>query len=165
MHIMSPKASSVRCSATDSPSLSSNYDNVILYDGVCNFCNAWVDILLQIDTKKRFRFAALQSDTGKKCLEGVGKERDDISSVMLIKSRGGGSLEGYEKSDCIVEVVKELGIPGTGFVASTLAAAMPRPVKDGLYDTVARNRYNFMGKRTTFERINAGAEDGRFLND
>ena len=96
-HSQSPKASSVRCSATDSPSLSSNYDNVILYDGVCNFCNAWVDILLQIDTKKRFRFAALQSDTGKKCLEGVGKERDDISSVMLIKSRGGGSLEGYEK--------------------------------------------------------------------
>ena len=40
---------------------------------------------------------------------------------------------------------------------------MPRRVKDGLYDTVAKNRYNFMGKRTTFERINE--DEGRFLND
>jgi hypothetical protein len=75
----------------------SSYDNVILYDGVCNFCNAWVDILLQVDTKKVFRFAALQSATGMKCLEGVGKERDDISSVMLIKESRDGSLKGYQK--------------------------------------------------------------------
>ncbi|GMI26035.1 hypothetical protein TrCOL_g4615 [Triparma columacea] len=149
--------------STSTSTQPSSYDNVILYDGVCNFCNAWVDILLQVDTKKVFRFAALQSATGMKCLEGVGKERDDISSVMLIKESRDGSLKGYQKSDCIVEVVKELGIPGTGFVASVISSAMPRRVKDGLYNTVARNRYNFMGKRTTFERINA--EDGRFLND
>ena len=42
---------------------------------------------------------------------------------------------------------------------------MPRTVKDGLYDTVARNRYNFMGKRTTFERINDQRDKARFLND
>ena len=62
---------------------------MILYDGVCNFCNAWVDILLKIDggSIPKFRFAALQSGVGMKLLEGIGKDANDISSVVLIKVR------------------------------------------------------------------------------
>eukprot|EP00520_Triparma_pacifica_P016174 CAMPEP_0118632682 /NCGR_PEP_ID=MMETSP0785-20121206/580_1 /TAXON_ID=91992 /ORGANISM="Bolidomonas pacifica, Strain CCMP 1866" /LENGTH=177 /DNA_ID=CAMNT_0006523479 /DNA_START=106 /DNA_END=635 /DNA_ORIENTATION=- len=144
----SPLASRLEASSSPASSSSSiSYNNVILYDGVCNFCNAWVDILLRVDRKNKFRFAALQSRVGMELLEGVGKEKDDISSVMLIKENQTGTLTGYQKSDCIVEVIKELGIPATGVVASGLSRALPRGVKDGMYDAVARNRYNFLGKR------------------
>ena len=42
----------------------STMSNVILFDGVCNFCNAWVDLLLRLDTEKKFKLCALQSENG-----------------------------------------------------------------------------------------------------
>jgi predicted DCC family thiol-disulfide oxidoreductase YuxK len=62
--------------------------NIVLYDGVCNFCNKWVDILLKLDSQKQFTFSALQSDKGKELLEAIGKNKNDISSVVFIKELG-----------------------------------------------------------------------------
>ena len=42
----------------------STMNNIILFDGVCNFCNAWVDLLLRLDTEKKFKLCALQSENG-----------------------------------------------------------------------------------------------------
>jgi predicted DCC family thiol-disulfide oxidoreductase YuxK len=81
-------------------------DPVILFDGVCNFCNTWVDLLLRIDVKQRFKFAPLQSGVGKRLLTAVGKDADDFTSVVLIQP----DLQFYDKSACVLKVVQELGL-------------------------------------------------------
>mmetsp|Transcript_29170 Transcript_29170/g.48216 ORF Transcript_29170/g.48216 Transcript_29170/m.48216 type:complete len:188 (-) Transcript_29170:220-783(-) len=116
--------------------------DVILYDGVCNFCNTWVDLLLRIDFQKKFKFAPLQSRVGKDLLVSIGKEADDISSVILVKTTG----ESYDKSRCVLKVVEELG-PLAKVVSSTALNIVPNEIRDAVYDTVAENRYNLMGKR------------------
>lgn len=52
---------------------------VLLYDGVCNMCNGFVNLFLDIDTDEKFRFSALQSQTGRALLAMSGRSPDDIS--------------------------------------------------------------------------------------
>ena len=117
-------------------------DPVILFDGVCNFCNAWVDILLRIDVNSKFKFAPLQSDLGKKLLLAIGKEADDISSVVLVEP----DFTFYDKSACVLQVVSELG-PLAKLTSNSLRNLVPEGFRDSIYDTVAENRYNLLGKR------------------
>lgn len=117
-------------------------ENVILYDGICNFCNQWVDILLRFDFQKKFRFAPLQSQTGQSLLVKIGKEADDISSVVLVKQDG----IYFDKSNCVLQVVEELG-PGANVLAMAARQIVPIGFRDSIYDMVATNRYNLMGKR------------------
>ena len=133
---------------------SNPYDNVILYDGVCNFCNTWVDICLQADKEKGvFMYAPLQSKAGGDLLTKIGKERGDISSVVLVKQDKTGAFKGYSKSEAAVQVLKELDVPAFSPLAVLIAALLPSGLKDGLYDEVAKRRYDFMGKRSTMERL------------
>jgi predicted DCC family thiol-disulfide oxidoreductase YuxK len=118
-------------------------NDVILYDGVCNFCNTWVDLLLRIDFQKKFRFAPLQSRVGKDLLVSIGKEADDISSIVLVKRSTG---ESFDKSRCVLKVVEELG-PLAKIASFTALNVVPEELRDAVYDTVAENRYNLMGKR------------------
>mmetsp|Transcript_7191 Transcript_7191/g.9333 ORF Transcript_7191/g.9333 Transcript_7191/m.9333 type:complete len:219 (+) Transcript_7191:60-716(+) len=128
----------------DDESLSTTFpDNVILYDGVCNFCNTWVDILLRIDFQKKFRFAPLQSKTGQALLVRIGKEADDISSVLLVQEDG---KSFHDKSNCVLQVVQELG-PGADILASAARQIVTKDFRDNIYEMVAENRYNLMGKR------------------
>eukprot|EP01031_Cornospumella_fuschlensis_P036245 gene36245-43968_t len=83
---------------------------IILYDGVCNFCNKWVDTVLSLDSKNLFKFAALQSETGKHLLEYIGKRSNDLSSVIYIRSLDP-SPDFYTKSDAALKVAEDLGIP------------------------------------------------------
>ena len=122
---------------------SNELTNVILFDGVCNFCNKWVDIMLQLDTGKKFKFCALQSPKGKELLLEIGKSADDISTVVLIKSLG--KREAYYKSDAVLKVVEQMGLPL--YAASAVGATIPLFIRNGLYNEVAANRYSFLGKR------------------
>ncbi|KAL7560619.1 hypothetical protein ACA910_000071 [Epithemia clementina (nom. ined.)] len=119
-------------------------DNVILYDGICNFCNTWVDILLRLDRQAKFRFAPLQSSIGQELLVQIGKDADDISSVVLVKQDG----RFFDKSACVLQVLEEVGPrPLTQPLANMARTLIQRDIRDGLYDRVAENRYNLMGKR------------------
>jgi predicted DCC family thiol-disulfide oxidoreductase YuxK len=117
--------------------------SLILYDGVCNFCNTWVDILLRLDTNRKFRFAPLQSKLGSELLVSIGKSANDISSVILISHLTG---QYHAKSDCVLKVVEELG-PMAKIASQTLVRVAPISMRDSIYDTVAINRYNLMGRR------------------
>ena len=122
--------------------------NIILYDGVCNFCNKWVDLLLRLDGKKQFSFSALQSDSGKQLLNRIGKESNDISSVVYIKKLSADPKqknEVYFKSDAALKVMESLGtLPRVG---SSFLSLLPLSLRDPVYDGVAFNRYNILGKR------------------
>lgn len=52
---------------------------VLLYDGVCNMCNGFVNLFLDVDKDEKFRFSALQSQTGRALLSRSGRSPDDIS--------------------------------------------------------------------------------------
>lgn len=113
---------------------------IILFDGVCNFCNNGVDFLLKWDTQRVFRVGALQSETGRALLEACGRKSDDISSMVVVESN-----DFHIKSDAALEIAKRLQLPLP--LVSTLITPVPRPLRDAMYDLVADNRYNFMGTR------------------
>ena len=116
-----------------------NSYSIILFDGVCNLCDGVVQFVLKKDKKNRFRFAALQSERGTALLKQFGLSTTDYNSFVLIES---GHV--YQKSTAALHVLKGLGgvwVLLYGFII------FPRPIRDYIYDWVARNRYQFFGKK------------------
>lgn len=112
---------------------------IILFDGVCNFCNSTINFLIDRDKKGIFKFAALQSEPGKEIL----KKHNiitltDFDSVILEKD---GKL--YQKSDAALEIARNMdGLWKLLYGFKIL----PKFIRDFVYDLVAKNRYRLMGK-------------------
>ena len=111
---------------------------IVLYDGVCGFCNQSVQLILRHDRRGRFRFAALQSEVGQALLERHGLPTDDMDTFVLVEDG-----RAYLRSTGALRVARGLG--GAWRLASVLAV-IPRPVRDFFYDLVARYRYRIFGK-------------------
>jgi len=116
---------------------------VLLYDGVCGFCNKTVQMILERDPAGTMRFAALQSDYGRAVVERHTSLRG-VDSVVFVENANGGSRERvFVRSDAALKVVAYLG----GFWKIFLAAyVVPKPLRDYFYDLFARNRYRVFGK-------------------
>lgn len=114
---------------------------IILFDGVCLFCNAGVDLCLDLDKNEHFRFASLQSKVGQSLLIKNGKEPNDLSSIVLVESES----QAYFESDAILRIAKELGnLPKfIRFFSKASLKYMPTFIRDGAYHLVANNRYIF----------------------
>lgn len=112
-------------------------DDVILYDGVCVFCSRWVRFVAAHDVERRFRFTAIQSPYGTRLAQAFGIDLDDPDTNAVI--HGG---EAFFKSDAALAVLSTL--PGWGWVR--VLRAVPKPLRDALYNLVARNRYRIFGK-------------------
>ena len=119
---------------------------VLLYDGVCGFCNKTVQMILERDPAGTMRFAALQSDYGRAVVERHASLRG-VDSVVFVENANGGDLERvFVRSDAALKVVAYLG----GFWKIFLAAyVIPKPLRDYFYDLFARNRYRVFGKYDT----------------
>lgn len=112
---------------------------VLLFDGVCNLCNASVQWILKRDQKAQFRFAALQSATGQQILQKHGLNKEHFDTVILSV---GDQI--FLRSDAPLEIVRRLG----GFwKLFYLFKILPRPLRDALYNFVARNRYRWFGRQ------------------
>jgi predicted DCC family thiol-disulfide oxidoreductase YuxK len=116
-------------------------DLVMLYDGVCGFCNKSVQFMLDHDRKKTLRFAALQSDFGKAVIaRHPGLEK--VDSVVLV-DRSGGEERIRVRSSAALGLSGYLG----GFWGlARVTWIIPKPIRDFFYDLFARNRYRFFGK-------------------
>eukprot|EP00904_Undaria_pinnatifida_P009343 jgi/Undpi1/5539/HiC_scaffold_2.g00816.m1 len=114
---------------------------VLLYDGVCNMCNGFVNRFLDIDKEEKFRFSALQSETGRSLLALSGRSPEDISSIVLVEANG----DAHIQSDALLRMGRILGGP-VGMLLSP-GVAVPKFVRNRMYDVVADNRYSFLGKR------------------
>ena len=116
---------------------------VLLYDGVCGFCNKTVQMILERDPAGTMRFAALQSDYGRAVVKRHTSLRG-VDSVVFVENANGGDLERvFVRSDAALKVVAYLG----GFWKIFLAAyVIPKPLRDYFYDLFARNRYRVFGK-------------------
>ena len=114
---------------------------VLLYDGVCGFCNKSVQLILDHDRRGEMRFAALQSDYGQALIERHPELRG-VDSVVFVESHADGERI-HVRSNAALKVAAYLG----GFWKIFLAArVLPRAFRDWCYDLFARNRYRFFGK-------------------
>jgi predicted DCC family thiol-disulfide oxidoreductase YuxK len=113
---------------------------LVLFDGVCSLCAAWVRWILARDTRGEFRFASLQSDAARAALAAAGARTDHPESVVLIDGDGV-----HMRSDAIIRIARRLGLPGAPIAAG---AVVPRPLRDAVYAWVARNRYGWFGRRS-----------------
>lgn len=112
---------------------------IILFDGVCNLCNGWVQFVINHDIRKIFRFGSLQSEGGRVLLKKHGLPLNDYDSFVYVKDN-----QVYLKSTAALHVLKDLG----GFYKFFyIFIVIPRPVRDFAYSLIAKNRYFLFGKR------------------
>lgn len=111
---------------------------IVLFDGVCNYCNSWVNYAIKHDKKAKLKFAPLQSDAGEKLREQYGFG-SSIESVLLIDN---GKV--YKYSDAALEIAKRLDWPAKAIYALKI---FPRFLRTPVYKWIARNRYKWFGKK------------------
>ncbi|MFL6228016.1 MAG: thiol-disulfide oxidoreductase DCC family protein [Pyrinomonadaceae bacterium] len=133
---------------------------VMLYDGVCGFCNKSVKLILDHDRRGTMRFAALQSDFGKAVIARH-PEIQGIDSVVVLQRAAELRAERvFVRSTAAMKLAGYLG----GYWKLFLAArVIPAPLRDYLYDAFARNRYRLFGKYDTC-LLPAPAVRARFID-
>jgi len=130
------------------------HERIILFDGVCNWCNAWVNLTIAHDPHGKFKFGTLQSEQAQQILKVLQLPTEDFETFLLLEH---GRI--YTKSTAALRIVKHL----SGFwPLFYLGIMIPRPLRDALYDYIARHRYEWMGKADTCY-IPTPAEHDRFV--
>ena len=116
--------------------IDANNKMIILFDGVCNMCVGSVNFIIKRDSKDVFRFASLQGDVGKKMVK---KHSLSINSIVLIKN---GKVK--TKSSAVLNILYHLN---TFWKALLVFYVVPYPIRDILYNIVAKSRYFLFGKQ------------------
>jgi predicted DCC family thiol-disulfide oxidoreductase YuxK len=111
---------------------------ILLFDGVCNFCNGAVNFVIEHDPAGRFRFASLQSEVGRALLRELGLGDMPVSTMVLIDSG-----QAFLNSEGVLRAARRLG---GWFTLLVPLSWLPRGLRDGLYQLFARNRYRLFGK-------------------
>jgi predicted DCC family thiol-disulfide oxidoreductase YuxK len=127
---------------------------IILFDGVCNFCNFWVNSVIKRDTKDIFRFAALQSEKAKELTSSFSIDASKLDTFVLIEGE-----KFFTKSTAALMICKKLNGP---IKILSLFIILPKIFRDFIYDLVAKNRYKFFGKKESC-RIPTEADRLKFL--
>lgn len=112
---------------------------IVLFDGVCNFCNGIVNFLIRQDKKKVFRFAALQSPVGRQLLQQYHLPEEKMDTFVLIDNG-----KAYLRSSAALQLYKQLS---WYWKWTQVFWLVPRFIRDAVYDLIARNRYLLFGKK------------------
>jgi predicted DCC family thiol-disulfide oxidoreductase YuxK len=128
----------------------------VLFDGVCNLCNDLVRFVIARDPARRFRFAPLQSDAAQRLIQEAGGGIAATDSLVLIEAE---NAQLYVRSAAALRIARRLRWP---WPLLYLFIVVPRPVRDWVYDVVARHRYQWFGKRDVCMTPTAETT-GRFL--
>ncbi|MEM6675306.1 MAG: DCC1-like thiol-disulfide oxidoreductase family protein [Planctomycetota bacterium] len=129
--------------------------SLLLFDGECGLCTRSVRFVLDRDRVGRLRFGSLQSDLGRRVLVANGLDPDELSSLVLVDAEG----RVWTRSDAALRVSGDLGWPwswGRAFLV------VPRFLRDGVYDVIARNRIRWFGTADACELPAPGAAE-RFV--
>lgn len=116
-----------------------NYQPIILFDGVCNFCNGAVNFVIKRDKKPAIKFAALQSDAGRQLSAQYGLPVNEMGSFVFVENG-----VAYLRSTAALKVCKYLsGLWPLlyGFII------VPKFIRDAVYKLIANNRYKWFGKK------------------
>ncbi|MCB2407682.1 thiol-disulfide oxidoreductase DCC family protein [Hymenobacter lucidus] len=112
----------------------------ILFDGVCNLCNGFVQFVIQRDTTGHFRFASLQSAAGQALLaeHNIVLGAAGPETVMLVHEK-----RVFTHSTAVLHIARQLG---SGWQLLYAFILLPRFLRDAAYRFVARNRYRWFGQ-------------------
>ncbi len=113
-------------------------ERIILFDGVCNFCNSSVQFIIKRDPNGLYKFASLQSTTGER-LKKENEIPEDLDSFIYLE---GNNV--FDKSTAVLKVCK--GLKGL-WKLCYIFIVIPKPLRDVVYKWIARNRYKWFGKR------------------
>lgn len=116
----------------------SESDRVVLFDGQCVMCSASARFLANIDRRHEFILGTVQSREGRAILLWHDLPTETCSSFVLCEGP-----KYYLKSSACIRIAKRLRFPWN---LGAVIWIIPRPVRDWLYDFVARNRYRFFGR-------------------
>ena len=117
-----------------------NSDNpLVLFDGICNFCNYWVNFAIKRDKKNRLKFTPIQGETAKKILPQYSISTNSLSSVIFI-DKG----KAYTQSSAALKICRYLNGGWKLFYGLNI---IPKPIRDFVYNIIARNRYKWFGKK------------------
>jgi len=112
---------------------------ILLFDGVCNLCNGFVQFIVKRDPEGIFQFASLQSDAGQELMKQHGFNPDEINTVILVEED-----RVYTRSDVPLRVVQKFsGLWPMLYVF----VIIPKAIRDAIYNWVAQNRYKWFGKK------------------
>lgn len=112
---------------------------IILFDGICNLCNGSVLFVIRHDKEGRFRFAPLQSAFGEQFVQANAYPATKPESLVLVDGD-----DVYFKSTAALKIARNLNGLWPLFYVFIL---VPKPVRDFVYDLVARHRYRIFGKK------------------
>lgn len=113
---------------------------LILFDGICNLCESWVQFVIKHDKSMRYRFAALQSDAAQRVLKEYDYEDEELSSVLLVTD---GRV--FRKSRAVLRIAKQLD--GAWPILYYLFIWIPPGLSDVIYDFIGNRRYKWFGKK------------------
>ena len=129
-------------------------DNLVLFDGVCNLCNALVQFVIRHDPKAKFRFAAIQSDIGRTIFQKYGMDPADLQTFVFISDN-----QIFLRSSAAIAVISRFG---GAWRMCAIFWLIPRFVRDAVYSAIAKNRYRWFGRKETCMIPTPGIEK-RFL--
>jgi predicted DCC family thiol-disulfide oxidoreductase YuxK len=118
-------------------------DPLIVFDGVCVLCSGFARTVVRLDREKRFRFVTAQSPLGEALYRRHGL-RTDVYETNLVIVDG----VAYTKMDSFIAVMSALGWP---WRVAKMLGLLPRPIRDWIYDRVAKNRYALFGRKESCE--------------
>ncbi len=113
---------------------------LILFDGICNLCNNTVDFIIRKDKKRLFRFVPLQSESGIIILQNF-QVPENTDSIILIWRE-----EIYTESEAVLKIASMLPYP---WGIAKAFKILPSFLRNHIYRWIARNRYNWFGKKNT----------------
>ncbi|HYG20799.1 MAG TPA: thiol-disulfide oxidoreductase DCC family protein [Ohtaekwangia sp.] len=119
--------------------MDNNDHPVILFDGVCNLCSAFVIFVIKRDPLARLRFASLQSRYARLKLQEIGRNPDALHTVIFIEH---GKV--FERSDAALEICRYLN---GAWPALRIVLIFPRFLRNWVYDVISRNRYKWFGRK------------------
>ena len=129
---------------------------VVLFDGVCKLCNGWARFLIEHDRAALFQLATVQSAEGQALLRWAGLPTDHFDTMAYLEN---GRL--WVRSSAVLRVVGQLPTPWSWLGGLRL---IPRPLRDALYDPIARNRYRLFGRHEQC-LLPSADHQRRFLHD
>ncbi|MBS4042331.1 MAG: thiol-disulfide oxidoreductase DCC family protein [Chitinophagaceae bacterium] len=114
---------------------------IVLFDGVCNLCNGFVNFIIKRDKQARIKFAPLQANIAKDILTERQFNHQELNSVVVLIDD-----KIYTKSSAALMILKELG--GVWAIFYVLIY-LPKFIRDFVYSLIAKNRYRIFGKKET----------------
>jgi predicted DCC family thiol-disulfide oxidoreductase YuxK len=133
---------------------------VLLYDGVCRFCNRLVQFVLRHDDEKIFRFASLQSSFGLRVLTQHSVDTSHMSTAYVLVSGDEGQAL-LQRSAVILFLMDRLG--GIWSVLAQIIGLLPLRMRDWAYNIIARHRYRIFGRHESCP-LPSAADRERFLD-